>query len=159
MEFATLLTPSSVCMSRTPFSKIPQWAQWSQRKWNIICTMVNPEFRNQQRDLFVCLLLAGRDYRWNHWLRHWRQFLLLPVCITARQALSEKVSILKGKDLLPMGVYHFLLLHILLQKWGKNHFHRVAILKVLLFLYECLALWVKFSEDDILKCFFLIFPG
>ena len=28
MKFATLLTPSSVYMSRTPFSKIPQWAQW-----------------------------------------------------------------------------------------------------------------------------------
>ena len=27
-------------MSRTPFSNIPQWAQRSQRKWNIICTMV-----------------------------------------------------------------------------------------------------------------------
>ena len=38
MKFATLLTPSSVY--RTPFSNILQWAQWSQRKWNIICTMV-----------------------------------------------------------------------------------------------------------------------
>ena len=27
-------------MNRTPFSKTPQWAQWSQRKGNIICTMV-----------------------------------------------------------------------------------------------------------------------
>ena len=27
-------------MTRTPFSNIPQWAQWFQRKWNIICTMV-----------------------------------------------------------------------------------------------------------------------
>ena len=27
IKFATLLTPSSVYMSRTPFSKIPQWAQ------------------------------------------------------------------------------------------------------------------------------------
>ena len=27
-------------MSRTPFSNTPQWAQWSQRKWNIICSMV-----------------------------------------------------------------------------------------------------------------------
>ena len=35
MKFATLLTPSSVYMSRTPFTKIPQWAQWFQRKWNI----------------------------------------------------------------------------------------------------------------------------
>ena len=42
MKFATLLTPSSVGMSRTPFSKIPQWAQWSQKKWNIICTIVKP---------------------------------------------------------------------------------------------------------------------
>ena len=51
MKFATLLTPSSVYMSRTPFSNIPrcatsiypniiQWAQWSQRKRNIIC--INP---------------------------------------------------------------------------------------------------------------------
>ena len=41
MKFATLLTPpSSVYISRTPFSNIPQWAQWSKRKWNIICTMV-----------------------------------------------------------------------------------------------------------------------
>ena len=35
MKFATLLTPSSVYMSRTPFPNIPQWAQWSQRKWNL----------------------------------------------------------------------------------------------------------------------------
>ena len=28
MKFATLLTPSSVYMSRTPFSKTPQWAQY-----------------------------------------------------------------------------------------------------------------------------------
>ena len=27
-------------MSRTPVSKILRWAQWSQRKWNIIYTMV-----------------------------------------------------------------------------------------------------------------------
>ena len=27
MKFATLLTPSSVYRSRTPFSNIPQWAQ------------------------------------------------------------------------------------------------------------------------------------
>ena len=33
MKFATLLMPSSVYMSRTPFSKIPQWAQWSQKNW------------------------------------------------------------------------------------------------------------------------------
>ena len=29
MTFATLLTPFSVYMGRVPFSKIPQWAQWS----------------------------------------------------------------------------------------------------------------------------------
>ena len=40
MKFETRLTPSSVYMSRTPFSNIPHWAQWSQRKWNIICTMM-----------------------------------------------------------------------------------------------------------------------
>ena len=39
MKFATLITPSSVYMSRIPFSKIPSWAQWSQRKWNIIYTI------------------------------------------------------------------------------------------------------------------------
>ena len=33
MKFATLLKPSSVYMTRTSFSNIPQWAQWSQRKW------------------------------------------------------------------------------------------------------------------------------
>ena len=33
MKFATLFTPSSVHISRTPFSKIPQWAKWSQSKW------------------------------------------------------------------------------------------------------------------------------
>ena len=39
MKFATLLTPSSVYMSRTPFSNTPQWAQWSQRKckYNLHC--------------------------------------------------------------------------------------------------------------------------
>ena len=40
MKFATLVTPSSIYMSRTPFSNVPQHAQWSQRKWNITCTMV-----------------------------------------------------------------------------------------------------------------------
>ena len=40
MKFATLLSPSSVYMIRSPFSNIPQWVQWSQRKWNMIGTMV-----------------------------------------------------------------------------------------------------------------------
>ena len=39
MKFATLLMSCSVYMSRTPFSNIPQWTQWSQRNWNT-CTMV-----------------------------------------------------------------------------------------------------------------------
>ena len=39
-EVHNTLTLSSVYMSRTPFSNIQQWAQWSQRKWNIICTIV-----------------------------------------------------------------------------------------------------------------------
>ena len=32
---------NTVQQSRTPFSKIPQRSQWFQKKWNIICTMVN----------------------------------------------------------------------------------------------------------------------
>ena len=40
MKVETLLTPSNVYMWRTPFSNIPQRANWSQRKCNLICTTV-----------------------------------------------------------------------------------------------------------------------
>ena len=38
--FKALLQLANFTLGRTPFSNIPQWAQWSQRKWNITCTMV-----------------------------------------------------------------------------------------------------------------------
>ena len=33
INFATPLTPSSIYMSSTPFSKISKWVQWSKMKW------------------------------------------------------------------------------------------------------------------------------
>ena len=40
MKFATPVTPSSVYMSRTPFSKMPQWVSDPKGNENIICTVM-----------------------------------------------------------------------------------------------------------------------
>ena len=48
-------------MSRTPFSKIPQWAQWFQRKWNIIKFIGNnciPMYTNGEPVVGDCCLVT-----------------------------------------------------------------------------------------------------
>ena len=71
MKFATLLTAPSLYMSRTPFSNIPQWAQWSQRKWNIIYT-------KSQISLYI-----------NH---VWQGFLFIPLWIAQSPFKARAIS-------------------------------------------------------------------
>ena len=57
MKFSTLLMLSSVYMSTTPFSKIQQWTQWSQRKRKYRRPTLTTESTKTQwplRDLWIC---------------------------------------------------------------------------------------------------------
>ena len=63
MKFATLLTPSSVYMSRTPFSKVPQWAQLSPDGGSIRATDTHTRHNDDGMMILIMMLMiiTGTD--------------------------------------------------------------------------------------------------